>query len=438
MTGTGQDRPIADRADPSAGRPPARRAARWAGYGIAALACTLALAYLLLVPAADWLARHDIGNLTGKALETARNNARGSMLTLTAGLAGLGALVFTARNFTLQRRSLELSRQTFEENAALARRTLEVTEQGQVTDRYIRAIEQFGSEQVSVRVGAIYALERIARDSERDSSTVMEVLTAFLRQHAEKTREAEGPPPMLGDIRAAAVVIGRREYSSSLDIRLPRTRLEGIRLPHAQFADADLRGVILHSADLGDADLHSAKLAGADLGDADLRGADLGDADLGDADLGDADLRDAKLDGANLGGAVLRRTDLRSVNLHDVNLRGADLRGAILRGTDLRGVSLRDVSLRGAVLRDAVLRSAVLRGAILRGVILRGADLRGAKLGGADLGGADLREADLRGADLRGADLGSADLDGAQRGDRDHPLAGWTRNSEGKLQREAG
>jgi hypothetical protein len=121
MTGTGRERPAAEDSDPShqppapsASHPPAWRAARWAGYGIAALTCTFALAYLLLVPAADWLAQHDIGNATGNALETARNNARGSILALTAGVAGLGALVFTARNFTLQRRTLELSRRTLE------------------------------------------------------------------------------------------------------------------------------------------------------------------------------------------------------------------------------------------------------------------------------------------------------------------------------------
>jgi len=44
-------------------------------------------------------------------------------------------------------------------------RTFELTEQGQVTDRYTKAIEQLGSDKLDVRIGGIYALERIARDS---------------------------------------------------------------------------------------------------------------------------------------------------------------------------------------------------------------------------------------------------------------------------------
>ena len=52
----------------------------------------------------------------------------------------------------------------------------ELTEQGQVTDRYTKAIEQLGSDKLDVRIGGIYALERVARDSARDHPTVMEVL----------------------------------------------------------------------------------------------------------------------------------------------------------------------------------------------------------------------------------------------------------------------
>ena len=129
--------------------------------------------WALFVPVADWLARHDVGSVKGSLHETALDNARGRLLTLGAGLFAAGALVFTARNFTV------------------ARRTLELTEQGQVTDRYTKAIEQLGSDKLDVRIGGIYALERVARDSARDHPTVMEVLTAFIREHSHE----QWPPP---------------------------------------------------------------------------------------------------------------------------------------------------------------------------------------------------------------------------------------------------
>jgi hypothetical protein len=170
---------------------------RWAARGLAAVLFVFVLGWFLLVPAADWLASHDVGHAAGSTLETARNNARGNLLALAAGVVGFGALIFTARNFGLQRRTLELSQRTFEENAELARRTLELTqwgqqrtheltEQGQVTDRYTKAIEQLGSGTLDIRIGGIYALERIARDSARDHPTIMEVLTAFIREHSPR------------------------------------------------------------------------------------------------------------------------------------------------------------------------------------------------------------------------------------------------------------
>jgi hypothetical protein len=68
----------------------------------------------------------------------------------------------------------------------LSRRTFELTEQGQVTDQYTKAIEQLSSDKLDVRIGGIYALERVARASVRDHPTVMLVLTAFIREHSRE------------------------------------------------------------------------------------------------------------------------------------------------------------------------------------------------------------------------------------------------------------
>jgi hypothetical protein len=70
-------------------------------------------------------------------------------------------------------------------------RTLEVTEQGHITERYTKAIEQLGQQKLAMRLGGIYALERIAKDSERDHPTVVEVLSAFVREESRKQRAAQ-------------------------------------------------------------------------------------------------------------------------------------------------------------------------------------------------------------------------------------------------------
>ena len=71
----------------------------------------VAIVWALFVPLADWLARHDVGSAKLALLQTARDAARARLLTLVAGLFAAGALVFRALNFTLSRRTFELTEQ---------------------------------------------------------------------------------------------------------------------------------------------------------------------------------------------------------------------------------------------------------------------------------------------------------------------------------------
>lgn len=259
---------------------------RWADWppgirwlvGIAAVVLALAVVWALFVPVADWLAHHDVGSAKAALHETAVDNARGRLLTLGAGLFAAGALVFTARNFTL------------------SRRTFELTEQGQVTDRYTKAIKQLGSKNRTVRTGGIYALERVARDSKRDHPTVMEVLTAFIREPPNE------PPPDLGrpgarstrpDVQAAVIVVGRRD---------PKRDLRRIDLGGASLTGARLSRANLSRAYLGYADLTNAKFSGADLTGADFTNANLTGADFTPADPTESDPNPKP---ANLTGAIL-------------------------------------------------------------------------------------------------------------------------------------
>jgi hypothetical protein len=230
---------------------------RWLIGGIAVLVLAAALSWALVVPAADWLARHDVGSAKGPLLQTARDAARGRLLTLGAGLFAAGALLFTARSYILSR-------------------------EGQVTDRYTKAIEQLGSDKLDVRIGSIYALERVARDSAKDHPTVMEVLTTFIRQYSPKQWPETGSGRWTRpDVQAAITVVGRRAVKRDI-----------------QAQPIDLYRVVLISANLRGANLRGVTLRGATL-----RGADLRDAILGDADLRGVTLRDARCDGADLTGA---------------------------------------------------------------------------------------------------------------------------------------
>jgi hypothetical protein len=339
---------------------------RWLVGLLAVIVVALAVGWALFVPVADWLASHDVGHVTGalrtSRLQTARDAARGRLLTFAAGLFAVGALIFTALNFNLLRRNSEQADQW-------QRRTHELTEQGQVTDRYTKAIEQLGSRTIDVTIGGIYALERIARDSPRDHSSVIEVLAACIREHSREQwplPSSDEPGAELpdrttrADVQAALTVIGRRE--------------------------------ITHDSDR--IDLANVNLSGANLSDAELAG--------------------ANLIGANLTGAFAARANLASATLVNANLTKADLTGANLGGANLPGAQLREAFMPGADLHGAHLQKADLAGAWLTSAVLVGAHLRGAKLPGAKL-----IEADLTGADLVGAQLSRAILANAN-------LTGWT------------
>jgi hypothetical protein len=300
------------------------------------LVAFVALAYIALKLAPDWFA--ETKGLEPKDQATARQSVRTATLALLAGgLAVLGSF-YTARTYALNRA-------------------------GQITDRFTKAIEQLGHPTaIDVRLGGIYALERIARDSKHDHPQVVEVLTAYIREHAPRhasetsdtppnvaaqppTRNPSGPPST--DVQAALTVLNRRKLEHE-DETTPKPNLSGANLSGGDLRGANLSGANLSGANLSGAGLRRADLSRASLLGADLRGANLGGADLRGANLGGADLGGANLSGADLGGANLGGADLGEANLSGANLSGANLsranlsRASLLRaglsGADLGGV----------------------------------------------------------------------------------------------------
>lgn len=299
------------------GRAASPRRGRWLVGGFIVLVLVVAVAWVLFVPTADWLAHLDVGSANGSLLQKARDAARGRLLTLGAGLVAAAALLFTARNFILSR-------------------------EGQVTDRYTKAIEQLGSDKIDVRIGGIFALERIARDSAKDHPTVMEVLTAFVREHS---REMWPPPDqstsegqersIRPDIQAALAVVVRRDKER--DVR--PINLAGAVLMGADFSFADLAHASFYKANLQFAQFHSTKLNGAIMVDADLTGSRLFYTDLRGAILDRADLTGTDLTGAYLDGACLD-----NVILKDAHLLGASFFGARMLGVDWSQAGFADLT----------------------------------------------------------------------------------------------
>ncbi len=211
-------------------------------------------------------------------------------------------------------------------------RQVEVAQEEQVTERFTRAIEQLGSDKMEVRLGGIYALERIAKDSDKDYWTIMEVLTAFIRENAPWPSKEGLPHPLTDEGVSAEMtgeVSGETGASGSPLTHKPRTDIQAaLTVLGRRGRRQDKSRLDLKNTDLRGADLRETHLAGAILMDAHLEGADLGGAHLEGAHLRGAHLSMANLRGAHMKGAILWEAHLEGANLLEARLEGADLLGA--------------------------------------------------------------------------------------------------------------
>ena len=255
-------------------------------------------------------------------------------------------------------------------------------QQRRITESFSKAVEQLGSDKLELRLGAIFALERLSKESPDDYWTIMEVLAAFVRDRMRYTtimdRLSErayfqwldaGRPEGRSDefwieavrqehlqetptdITAILTVIRRRsaenqrheeENRRQFDLRqtyLMRTVFRGIRLERAIFVEAHLEEAYFRNAHLEEAVLRSAHLERAHLRNA----------HLDRADLSFAYLKRAFLSRAHLARAILQNSHLEEADLSNAFLEGANLEGSHLEGANLSGaVGLADHQLLNA------------------------------------------------------------------------------------------
>jgi len=291
-----------------------RRLPYWFAGTLAAAAVLLAFIALIFIPL---LLHPNLSNAELRGVADAQtritlqqaqaqlqNNARSTLLQGFAGLILVAGAVATWRQ-------------------------VQISRHGQITDRMTRAIDQMASDNIHVRIGGMYALERLAKDSDEDRQTITRILTAFIRTRAPWTT-----PPQLNhqhdrpaledgmlrlglraeDVQMALYILGDRPhpdeerplYLSFADLRI------------ASLARRDLRAIICHNTNLAGAWLQGAQ--------------------LDDAYLKVSDLRQARLEGAQLVNAKLNGAHLQGANFQGADLRGADLREACLDGANLTGV----------------------------------------------------------------------------------------------------
>ena len=194
---------------------------------------------------------------------------------------------------------------------------LDIDRASLLTTRFNQATAQLGAQlgdsspNVEARLGGIYALSWIARDSPKEYWPVVEILTAYVRHNAKWPPAAAplpagpGPhpePKPRTDVQAILKELGQSQPPESEETRFVRK--------------FDLRFTDLRGAEFWDAHLERADFWGAHL-----EGAKLWSAVLDDAKLENAHLQNANLKCVQFARAILTNADLTGANLEGANLR---------------------------------------------------------------------------------------------------------------------
>jgi uncharacterized protein YjbI with pentapeptide repeats len=223
---------------------------------------------------------------------TAQLDAVKVAASIAVGGGGLFALYLAARRQRTQELELDARHdeldqrdrvqahieQVSEINRAHAERVAEASERDatdrRITELYAKSVEQLGSDKAPVRLGGLYALERLAQDNPHQRPTAVDVLCAYLRM--PYTPPTEQP----GDGADKWTLTQHAERVQERQVRLTAQRIlakhlrpgESTDQPIDTFwpnTDLDLTGATLIDLNLRRCQPHGARFSGATfIGDA--------------------------------------------------------------------------------------------------------------------------------------------------------------------------
>ncbi|UQS25792.1 pentapeptide repeat-containing protein [Amycolatopsis thermalba] len=244
---------------------------------------TIALCAAILVVSAAvacWLLLRLYGH--GTDADKARLDGIRTVGTIVLGAGGAVALLLAARK-----------QQTAEHDLATKRHDLALREQAnedarhdaaerRITDLYLKAVEQLGSEKAPVRLAGLHALDRLAQDNPAQRQRIVDVITAYLRMPYALPEPAESA--------------ARERYWVQLQEREVRLTAQRILTDHLDplsgaghrfwpDIDLDLSGALLIDFTLRGCQINNGRFVGAEFAGRTLM---LGVSFVGDTHFGDA------------------------------------------------------------------------------------------------------------------------------------------------------
>jgi Pentapeptide repeats (8 copies) len=234
--------------------------------------------------------------------------ARTSITQALGGLALIVTIAITANQALKANRSAT-------ENLKLAGENLDLAERGQVSERFLGAVEQLGATNgsraaVDVRTGALFSLRSVGLESKPNADPVFRAVAAYVVNNYKVPKLENDGCDAPFNRRSADVKVALRFVLPDVARKWLKGRLlEGLR-------GTDLRGLAIDDLYLSRYDLTNVKLRRASLNG--------------------ADFRNSNLFGANFVRACLNRADFQDAYLHKAHFDGASLKGANFKGANAR------------------------------------------------------------------------------------------------------
>ena len=399
---------------------------------LAVLAFILSIAILwhvFDVPGANWI---DDRLGTATKLETIK--------ILTQALFGLVVIFglyvayMRARALGTTAKAQQETTQAQQETAEAQHKTAQAQHSTNEQKMFNDATKQLGNELTIVRLGGIYALDKLARlhlerANQDDLASIVKILCAYLREitqqknyqenhrnepsneiqsllkvltglnkSSEEKKEDRQPNPVRLDL-SGAYLVGANLSNACLK----NVILEGTNLQKASLIQTQMQGALLQKTQMQWTTLYGTQMQGAFLQETQMQWTFLQETQMQGALLLMTQMQRAVLQKTQMQRALLAMTQMQGARLQEPQMQEAHLQetqmqGAVLQRVQMQGAVLQRVQMQGALLQETQMQGALLQETQMQGAVLREARMQGATLQEAQLQGATLIKVDLRGA----------------------------------------
>ena len=293
----------------------------------------------------------------------------------------------------------------------VAQKQADTAEQGLITDRINKAVAALGADKevnlkggkrtkpnFEVRIGAIFALERIAQDSPRDHVRIMQILCAYVRENAPVSKAAKFPEsewkplpnPYSSEENAGHVLLRERRFGERNRAGIHSfAKSQAWLWARSLKSMTDIQTIIdvvgARSTEQLELETRHAKL-GVGAAVFDLSSCNFQGLDFRRAKFPNMNFSNSSFDGATISGATFSRSNFENCGLVGVEAMNAEFANARFMYANLEGSEFHHASFQGAIFEQTGAHGANFTSANLKLKICRNSSFECANLASATFG----------------------------------------------------